>query len=301
MNRIQRLVIIIGVALLVAPLAARAGILPQPAPVPDQSMIDPAPDNVALKQQLDQEYQNVSQMYVVVEPDEENYKSEHASKVVVVGSPEQAAALQAYAELKPKADAYRTALADYSDKLKQLKLGPNAGAAQLQVGQGIPAAWLNQFKNKDLADWIANNVTCSSQPVPNSYGISASGDGNLAITPLIFNSLLSATQMNLLAFELGKVYWLKQADSSGFVPPAMLNLINSQTITEMHDAPYEGQKLSDLTTDNGDGPSQFGTLFRATLLNLQPADPSRANDWNSLRVKFLHSMSGGAPAPSPVP
>jgi hypothetical protein len=171
----------------------------------------------------------------------------------------------------------------------------------LQLGQKIPDAWLNDFKNTALRDWIANNVTCSNQSLPNSYGIDAGPNGNLEITPSIFNALPWATQINLLTFELGKVYWQKQADASGNTPPALLNLINNPAIGQMQDAAYGGTSLGDLTSDQYDGSSRFGILFRATLLDLPAPGPDQAKNWDSLRNGLLSTLGGNGPTPSATP
>jgi hypothetical protein len=128
--------------------------------------------------------------------------------------------------------------------------------------------------------------------VANSYGISASGNGYLLINESIFNALTPEKKINLMTFELGKVYWFKQTDASGIAPPAILNLVNQTSILgEMGDTKYEGMSLTDLTSDSSaDGPSALGMLFRATLLNLQPADRSEAKAWNTLRKNLLKRM-----------
>lgn len=171
---------------------------------------------------------------------------------------------------------------------------PTSQIQQLETGKAIPAAWLDQFKNDDLKNWIANNVVCAKQPIANKYGISAGNQGELLITPSVFTANSLETNVNLMAFELGKVFWLKHTDASGNAPPAILNLLNRQTIIEkMRKAKYGGVGLDDLTTDSADGSSQLGILFRAALLNLQPENPGDARDWNVLRTGLLNTITGG--------
>jgi hypothetical protein len=170
---------------------------------------------------------------------------------------------------------------------------PTSQIQQLETGKAIPLAWLNQFQNNNLKDWIANNVICAKQPIANKYGISAGDNGDLLITPSVFNANSCAININLMAFELGKVFWLKHTDSSGNEPPAILNLLNRQTvIEEMRKAKYGGVGLDDLTADSADGPSQLGIIFRAALLNLQPENQGETKDWNVLRTGLLNTITG---------
>ncbi|HLX95710.1 MAG TPA: hypothetical protein VKU37_08190, partial [Verrucomicrobiae bacterium] len=170
---------------------------------------------------------------------------------------------------------------------------PTSQIQQLEMGKAIPKAWLDQFNNDDLKNWIANNVICAKQPIANKYGISAGNNGDLLITPSVFSNNSRETNVNLMAFELGKVYWLKHTDSSGNAPPALLNLLNNQTIIgEMRKAKYGGVGLDDLTADSTDGSSQLGIIFRAALLNLQPDNREDARDWNGLRTGLLNTIAG---------
>jgi hypothetical protein len=170
---------------------------------------------------------------------------------------------------------------------------PASQIQQLEAGKAIPAAWLDQFKNDDLKNWIANNVICAKQPIANKYGISAGNNGDLLVSPAVFNANSGETNINLMAFELGKVFWLKHTDASGNAPPAILNLLNSQTvIEEMRKAKYGGVGLDDLTADSADGPSQLGIIFRATLLNLPPENQAEAKDWKVLRTGLLNTLTG---------
>jgi hypothetical protein len=105
---------------------AWAGVLTPPASVPSAADIDQSPDNLALKQTLDTQYQSVTQLYQLAEPGAESYVQQYAKKTVVDGSPEQAAGMAAYAQIRPSVDAYNTALADYSAKLAQLRMKPPA-------------------------------------------------------------------------------------------------------------------------------------------------------------------------------
>ena len=136
MRRILRWPVMMALMVLLgADLAAQGGVLAQPGLVPAQIDIVQDPDNLALKQELDQDYTTLSALYEKVEPQEENYVQVYANKVVVVGSAEQAAALAAYGQLKPQADAYRSALAEYTAKLAQLRLIDTGGANPV-VGAG---------------------------------------------------------------------------------------------------------------------------------------------------------------------
>ena len=137
-------------------------------------------------------------------------------------------------------------------------------------------------------------MICAKQPIANKYGISAGDNGDLLITPSVFNANSREISINLMAFELGKVFWLKHTDASGSAPPALLNLLNNQTIIgEMRKAKYGGVGLDDLTADSADGSSQLGIIFRAALLNLQPENQGEAKDWNALRTGLLNTITGG--------
>jgi len=122
--KIRPLPLVAWVALFVIGIAAKATVLTPPAPVPAAAAIDQSPDNLALKQSLDLECQNLLQMYQSTEPGAEQYVAQYANQTVVSGSPEEAAGLAAYQQIKPGVDAYNQALAAYSTRLKQLRLAP---------------------------------------------------------------------------------------------------------------------------------------------------------------------------------
>lgn len=101
--------------------AAKASVLPMPKPVPSADELAQDPGNLALKQTLDQEYQDVWQLYQETEPTAENYVQQYANKTVDKGSPEEAAGLAAFEAIRPQVEKYRDALAEYSGKLSQLR------------------------------------------------------------------------------------------------------------------------------------------------------------------------------------
>jgi hypothetical protein len=110
-----------AIALSLADPSARAAVLTPPPPVPAASEIDQSSDNLSLKQTLDQQYQDVLQLYQATEPGAENYITQYANKTVEKGSPDEAAGLAAYQQIKPGVDSYKDALASYRTALAQLR------------------------------------------------------------------------------------------------------------------------------------------------------------------------------------
>lgn len=154
----------------------------------------------------------------------------------------------------------------------------------LEAGKGLPEAWLQQFKNVDLRNWLRANVVCGRQLLADDFGISA--DDQLKITPERFNTLDPSVRINLLAFELGKVFYRKVVETS----PSRMQIsedFSSDTIDEMAHASYRGLSLRGQTPESlrlgdppGEGSSGFGYVFRAELLGISGAD------WKQTQAKF---------------
>jgi hypothetical protein len=134
--------LLVSFAVLQAAPAARASLLAPPAPVPSADSLDQTPDNLALKQALDNQYQEVLGLFQVAEQSAERYAQQYANKTVDAGSPEEAAGLAAYQQVKASVQSYRRALSDYSAKLAQLRPrpapppGPTPPAFALYVDPG---------------------------------------------------------------------------------------------------------------------------------------------------------------------
>jgi hypothetical protein len=68
--------------------------------------------------------------------------------------------------------------------------------------------------------------------------------------------------------------------------------LDDPAISEMRAEMLSSNDLGNIS--DGDGPSNFGVLFRATLLNSQPAN----KQWNTLRTLFLNTLKNAQqPAP----
>jgi hypothetical protein len=172
------------------------------------------------------------------------------------------------------------------DALDQFKHALVAQAPPLEVGKALPEAWLQQFKNEDLRNWIRVNVVCRREPVLVKFGISAGRQ--LMITPERFNTLDANERINLLAFELGKVFYLRVVEASPSGAQIRNNFLPSE-IEEMARAEYQGLSLRGQTPHSlnlGDppweGPSGFAYVFRAELFQI----PSGNADWKRTQTEF---------------
>jgi hypothetical protein len=161
---------------------------------------------------------------------------------------------------------------------------------ELEIGKPLPEAFLQQFKNEDLRNWIRDNVKCEMQPAfdprVDRFGISASHQ--LLITPKVFKALHASQQVNLLAFELGKVFFVRnviEADPSQKTTHPYFSELEWQDMAQAEYASVslrqgESPKLINLT--DSDQTSQFGYVFRVELLKI----PSGHVDWTSARKQF---------------
>jgi len=160
----------------------------------------------------------------------------------------------------------------------------------LEIGKPLPEAWLQQFKNEDLRNWIKDNVKCEMQPAFNPlvdrFGISASHQ--LLVTPKVFNALPPGQQVNLLAFELGKVFFVRTVIEADPSQKAIRPYFSELEWQDMAQAEFdsvslrqgESPKLINLT--DSDETSQFGYVFRVELLKIPPGHV----DWTNARKEF---------------
>jgi len=168
-----------------------------------------------------------------------------------------------------------------ADALDQFKHAL-AQAPPLEVGKALPEAWLQQFKNEDLRNWVRANVVCRRQLYRDDIGIAA-GD-QLMITPEVFNYFDREKRINLLAFELGKVFYLRVVALSR----SRMGIANEfSSALEMGAAAYQGVSLvglkpNSLHLGDLDGASQFAYVFRAELLQI----PSGNADWKRTQTEF---------------
>lgn len=166
----------------------------------------------------------------------------------------------------------------------------NGDFPDLGIGKPLPEAWLQEFKNEDLKNWIRDNVKCEMQPafdpLVDRFGISASHQ--LLITPKVFNALPAGQKVNLLAFELGKVFFVRtvtEADPSQKETPPYFSQPEWQ---DMAQAEYDdvslrqGESPGLINLIDSDEASQFGFVFRVELLKIPPGHV----DWTIARKEF---------------
>ena len=144
----------------------------------------------------------------------------------------------------------------------------------LEVGRPLPEPWLQQFKNENLRNWVRANVVCQRQLLGyDRFGIGATDQLN--ITPEVFNgrTLNDKQRINLLAFELGKVFYHRIVEGT-----SRMGVVSSFIKAEMQVAEYKGVNLHGFGAkssphsleigDLAEPDSMFGYVFRVVLLDM---------------------------------
>jgi len=148
----------------------------------------------------------------------------------------------------------------------------------LEVGQPLPIAWLNQFEDQGLRQWVQAHVVVQRQQFSyDKYGIGAIDQ--IVITPEVFNELADNKRVNLLAFELGKVFYTQVIAEN----PSRIGLMGGFSDADkgaMKFAEYDGWSLQEL--GDSDGASDFGYVFRIAILKV----PSGNANWNKALKNF---------------
>lgn len=145
------------------------------------------------------------------------------------------------------------------------------------------------FRDEGLRNWVRANVVCGAQPLADErFGISASD--KLLITPSVFNELNDKQRTNLLAFELGKVFYQKEIEPyptrKALIQPVLS--IDSAS-AESDSVQMKGNAPGSLDLGDSDDPSLFGYMFRAEILALPVNDPR----WKDAE-KVFHEATAGA-------
>jgi hypothetical protein len=150
----------------------------------------------------------------------------------------------------------------------------------LEVGQPLPIAWLDQFKDQGLRQWVQAHVVVQRQLLSyDKYGISATDQ--IVITPEVFNELADNQRVNLLAFELGKVFYSQVIAGT----PSRMGIMNGflrEDMEAMKVAEYGGWNLHELGDPVYEGASGFGYVFRVAILKV----PSGNASWYTTLKSF---------------
>lgn len=175
-------------------------------------------------------------------------------------------------------------------KQTQLELSENGRDAvadklpSLTVGNTIPKEWLDRFKNKGLRNWAAT-IVCGRELLDyDRYGIAA---GNtLVIIPEVFNSpkLTDSQRINLLAFELGKVFYIKN-----FPRGDAFDYLDANKKTYLHVSPVTlwPKEEENYTLGDTDASSGFGYIFRVELLGI----PTDGTAWDNVHKNFYNKVN----------
>jgi hypothetical protein len=154
---------------------------------------------------------------------------------------------------------------------------PSSHLPPLEIGKPIPTKWLNLFKDEALRSWAATLI-CERELWPDpTYGVAASQ--TLVINPETFNgtNLDDNVRLNLMAFELGKVFYQKYGLNS------VINSLDAyQKKYSFDDKKYPPVSPATLDLGDSDAASFFGYVFRVELLKI----PTQGALWNGVNTQF---------------
>jgi hypothetical protein len=155
-------------------------------------------------------------------------------------------------------------------------------------------ASLKEVKDADLKNWIATTAGKDRFTADNFSPITASGSTIRFKNGFFDTNTTTATRVNLLVFEGGKVFWTTMQDkplTSGetmgtwFVTYSGNHL---SIIQSMREATYLNENLTKIH-DFEDAHSTFGQVFRAVALQLSPpagSDAKQQIEWNDVVSTF---------------
>jgi len=259
-------------------------------------ILKPIPENlpVGLKETLSTEREEL----------ENDYEKFKKAGDKFSGKPKKQQSDTEYEELKAWRARHIKAVKAFNHKVTVAAAGQRVKPAAKKADQAI-AKWsgnwnekekekklirniVRKFKDKELRDWIAANMEFKRSKPDGVSPISASGSA-LKIKDDFFLKT-PGEQVNLLAFEAGKVFWnIVKGEQTLMNWWFSYDNKYHSVIAKMKRAKYgdRGEDLSKVSDPLFEHYSGFGYVFRAVVLPLdEPKELSELQEWNNAVNEF---------------